>query len=115
MKREKVAASVRHRRENPEMYYWHRIKYAYGLSREQFEKMLASQGGVCAICRTDTPGGRSGKWVVDHDHQCCPGTRSCGICVRGLLCNACNHGLGHFADRAEVLRRAAAYVEIPHD
>ena len=32
--------------------------------------------------------------VVDHDHGCCPFTRSCGRCVRGLICVNCNSAEG---------------------
>jgi hypothetical protein len=69
--------------------------------------MLVRQGGGCAICRRD-----NGKRLlaVDHDHACCPGERTCGKCVRGLLCDGCNHGLGKFRDDPELLRRAAEYA-----
>jgi hypothetical protein len=33
--------------------------------------------------------------VVDHDHACCPGSRSCGRCIRGIIHHACNAMLGH--------------------
>lgn len=78
-------------------------KYLYGLTQEQFEAMLEAQGGRCAICRTDTPGGRDNRWHVDHCHATGK--------VRGLLCNGCNIGLGHFKDDPERLLAAVAYLE----
>ena len=32
----------------------------------------------------------AGILVVDHDHDCCPGGRTCGRCVRGVLCTRHN-------------------------
>lgn len=87
------------------------LRQKYGLSIEQFDTMLAAQGGVCAICDKTEPGGRWGTWHVDHDHGCCPGSRSCGGCIRGLLCHSCNTALGHLADSPILMRKAADYVE----
>lgn len=85
-------------------------KTLYRLPPDRYAEMLASQGGVCAICKRagDTRFGLS----VDHDHGCCPDAAgSCGQCIRGLVCTACNHGLGKFRDSPELLRAAAAYLE----
>lgn len=81
----------------------------HSLTVEQYEALLAAQGGVCAICGTGEPRGR-GRFHVDHDHACCPGQQSCGKCVRGLLCGNCNPGLGAFGDDPERLLAAAAYL-----
>lgn len=89
------------------------VPQRHGLTVEQWEKMLADQGGVCAICGIDEPGGR-GQWHIDHDHICCPGMRSCGHCVRGLLCALCNSGVGMMRDTPVFLRRAAEYLEEYH-
>lgn len=62
-----------------------RLKYEYGITLEQYDKLLESQGGVCAICGTDTPGGM-GRFHIDHDHKTGK--------IRGLLCNKCNPLLG---------------------
>jgi recombination endonuclease VII len=83
----------------------------YGLTAASFDALLATQGGGCRICQTIKPGARG--WHVDHDHACCPGNRTCGQCVRGLLCHSCNLMLGQAGDDPEVLRRAIAYLEAP--
>lgn len=81
----------------------------YGLTIDQYEAMEAAQGGVCAICGGLNLNGR--RLSIDHDHSCCPGNRSCGECVRGLLCSKCNFILGNADDNAERLRAAASYLE----
>jgi hypothetical protein len=62
-----------------------------GLTVDQYAAMLDSQNGTCAICK-EPPGYR--RLAIDHDHSCCPGERSCGKCVRSLLCDVCNTRLG---------------------
>ncbi len=74
----------------------------YGLTPQAFADILEAQGGRCAICRSDKPGGK-GRFHVDHDH-------ASGL-VRGLLCNGCNVGLGHYGDDPARLRAAADYLE----
>jgi hypothetical protein len=90
------------------------LQYGYNLSRfgitlEDFVRMLEAQGGVCAICGGVNANGKA--LSVDHDHGCCPGDRSCGACVRGLLCANCNFMLGSGKDDPGRLRAAAAYIE----
>ena len=75
---------------------------SYGLTEAQYEEMLRSQGGGCAICGRP-PGKR--PLCVDHCHD----TRI----VRGLLCSPCNRAIGHLGDNAAGLRRAVAYLETP--
>lgn len=82
-----------------------------GLTVEAYESLLSAQGGVCAICK-EPPGEKS--LHIDHDHTCCPYDRwrgCCGKCVRGLLCDRCNLGVGYFRDEPRLLRDAAEYVE----
>lgn len=77
-------------------------KHAYGVSDEEYQALLLAQRGVCAICGTDQPGKGKRSFSVDHDHKT--------GAVRGLLCSACNVGIGFFQDSVELLRKAAAYV-----
>lgn len=81
----------------------------YNLSHPEWLALLAAQGGRCAICGTDEPGG-VGQFHVDHDHACCPGDKSCGKCIRGLLCHSCNVGIGCLGEGVERLMSAAAYL-----
>lgn len=76
---------------------------------QDYDAMLAAQGGVCKGCGR-LPDGRALQ--VDHDHACCPEAgRSCGQCIRGLMCFSCNTVLGHVADNPALLRRLASYLE----
>lgn len=61
----------------------------------------------CDLCKRLIPGSGIN---VDHDHSCCPGQSTCGLCIRGVLCRACNRALGSFDDDLELLRRAATYL-----
>lgn len=90
---------------------YERLWSLYRLSAKQFDDMFEAQGKKCACCETPEPGGVHNQWNVDHDHRCCAGQKSCGKCVRAILCARCNAGIGHFLDSAEKLRQAAAYLD----
>lgn len=63
------------------------LKQRYGITQNDFLSMLESQGNGCAICQRtfdEYPGS------VDHDHVTAR--------VRGILCRACNSGLGAVHD-----------------
>jgi len=69
------------------------LKRMYNISLEEYNKLLLKQNNCCAIC------GRSQfeikkKFAVDHDHKHCLGKKSCGKCIRGLLCSFCNRYVG---------------------
>jgi hypothetical protein len=84
-----------------------RRRYTFGLSIEEVDSLIEAQGNACKLCRGDL--GES--WQVDHDHACCPSKiKTCGKCVRGVLCRRCNIGLGHFRDNPELLIAASLYV-----
>lgn len=81
----------------------------FKLTKEQLLAMYEAQDWKCAICRKVCESYRN--LSIDHDHKCCPtSAKSCGKCVRGLLCAACNHGLGNFRDNIDSLRRAIVYL-----
>lgn len=81
-----------------------------GITVKEFNVMLHSQDGKCCVCGVSQADVKE-HFSVDHDHTCCVGENSCGQCIRGLLCNRCNSGLGHFNDSKELLRSAADYLE----
>jgi hypothetical protein len=65
----------------------------YGLTPEEFARLLEAQGYACAMGGEHFEEGDT--ICIDHDHECCPDDkRSCGRCVRGLLCMSCNTALG---------------------
>lgn len=82
------------------------LRARYRMTNEQYEQMLADQGGGCAIC------GSNDRLHVDHDHSCCPGRKSCGKCIRGILCHSCNTAIGSMEDDQARLEEAILYLQI---
>lgn len=87
---------------------WLAIRSRYGLEREQYEAIMERQRWCCAICGGQPSGARD--FHVDHDHAHCGPTKGCAECVRGILCDRCNIGLGRFRDSVDLLRKAAEYL-----
>jgi hypothetical protein len=75
----------------------------YGITLDERDALIAAQGGRCGICE-NTFGAERRRWpCIDHDH-------TTGR-IRGVLCHACNIGIGKLGDTAEALRRALRYLE----
>ena len=82
----------------------HRRK-KFGIEPAEYDRMLESQGGVCAICKGTcgtTPSGNPRALALDHDH-------ATGA-IRGILCAHCNRALGLFNDSPDLLAAAHAYL-----
>jgi hypothetical protein len=76
------AASARSRRDyGPRDRYHEKLK-TFGLTMEDYERLLTEQGGVCKLCGKPEGGTRAKRLAVDHDHD--TGR------IRGLLCRRCN-------------------------
>jgi endogenous inhibitor of DNA gyrase (YacG/DUF329 family) len=89
-----------------------RLKTKYGLTPEQYQRMMEDQNHSCAICgKKDLAQRSKGKTrqplVVDHCHTTGK--------VRGLLCSHCNRGLGFLNDSADLLQKAANYLQSHQD
>lgn len=97
----------RWRASNPERTsrysYTHGLKKNFGIGIETYEDMLERQEGLCAICGANEPGRKKKYFCVDHDHATGE--------IRGLLCGACNDGLGKFRDNITSLKLAIKYLE----
>jgi hypothetical protein len=72
--------------------------------------MLEEQGGVCKICKSSPAEDAKKAFSVDHDHSCCPGQKTCGKCIRGIICNACNTALGLLKENVETMQAMQDYV-----
>ncbi len=97
------------RKNNKRLYKGWSLKHHYGISIEVYDEIFKKQQGLCAICSKpesmiDVREGTVQSLSIDHDHLTGK--------IRGLLCNACNRGLGYFKDNPEFLVKAAAYLKI---
>lgn len=74
-----------------------RARQLYGISLDDYDRMVESHGGVCALCKKQKP------LHIDHCHITGK--------VRGLLCFNCNAGLGNLGDDPDMLRRGIEYLQ----
>lgn len=103
-------AMQRWRTNNPDGEKDVRLRCTFNITLDQYNAQLVKQGDACAICGTLDPRGKGG-FHVDHDRRCCPGKRSCGLCVRGLLCTRCNVGIAMFNDNVAAIAAAIDYLD----
>ena len=81
-----------------------KLRQKYGLTLEDYDKMMEAQNGKCKICgSSETKNKRYEFLPVDHCHTTGK--------VRGLLCDFCNVGLGRFEDDIERLENAIKYLK----
>ncbi len=97
-----------YRRMHPDKHKRYELKRSFGITWEQYQALLKSQDDVCAICKGsetvfDPNQSKIRDLALDHDH-------TTGR-IRGLLCQACNQGLGNFRDNIDRLLTAAEYLE----
>lgn len=77
------------------------IRRKYKLSKQDFDDLANRQNRRCVCGKSLFSGSR--RPHIDHDHECCPGDKSCGACVRGLLCFRCNVVLGLYEKESDLL------------
>jgi hypothetical protein len=77
------------------------LRYQFGMSLEEFEKLFKAQNGRCKICGK-TQEENNKRLSIDHCHKTGK--------IRGLLCNNCNRGLGLFKDNPALLESALSYL-----
>lgn len=95
-----------YRAANPQVTHKARLR-RYGLTPDDFARLMAAQGGKCAICSATVGGGNGDGETLHVDHNHATGT------VRGLLCSPCNVGLSRFRDNPMLLGAAIFYLAHP--
>jgi len=75
------------------------LRRTFGLSLDDYDAILAAQGGGCAICGERPISGQS--LHIDH----------LGDVVRGILCVRCNNALGLLKEDPELIGVACDYVD----
>lgn len=76
-----------------------------------FAGLWEAQGGRCYLCGDQLQRDKPRDVHLDHDHTCCPLSRSCERCRRGLACRRCNYLIGLAKDDPDCLRRIADGLE----
>ena len=86
-------------KDNPEKYLAYRVQ-KYGLTVEQYNKLLTEQNNCCKTCDSELDMGKHTH--IDHCHNTGE--------VRSILCAPCNQALGLLKEDASTMQRMIDYV-----
>jgi Recombination endonuclease VII len=90
---------------NPERQRRYKLKHFYGITPDEYSRLLDEQGGVCQICKCppEENGAKNLQALrVDHCHETGK--------IRGLLCHNCNVAIGHLGDNLSTMQNAISYL-----
>lgn len=87
--------------DNKDKFRNNKLLKDHGISLKEYNEWYYGQNKVCAICKGNQLPHRE-YLSVDHCHDTGK--------VRGLLCEGCNLGLGHFKDNIKALNNAIEYL-----
>lgn len=86
----------------PRLKRTYHLRKRYGITSDDFDRIVAAQNGCCACCGKPMDTERLRSMHVDHDH-------ATGA-IRGVIHAPCNTGLGRLGDSPEGIMRALVYV-----
>lgn len=95
--------SEEHFKKRQENSHRQALKVRFGMTPEQYDKLLNDQDGVCAICGEFKISAQQSRMGVDHNHNT--------LKIRGILCDWCNIGIGRFNDDIGLLQKAIDYIK----
>lgn len=81
------------------------LRFHYGMTLDEYNKMHRDQDGLCAICHNPESAQNAGivkNLAVDHDHA----TNR----IRSLLCQNCNTAVGLLKDDPKLAEKVADYL-----
>lgn len=84
----------------------YQLKRDFGITLDEYNKMLANQNNKCKICLLDSSQFNK-VFAVDHCHST--------LKIRGLLCGPCNAAIGLLKDDVKLLQNAIVYLEKNHE
>jgi len=83
------------------------LKSRYGISLNDFNRLLKKQNSKCKICRLKEVAKATQNKIkslsIDHNHTTGK--------IRGLLCQNCNAGIGLFKENINLLKKVINYLE----
>ena len=98
-----LSANWKHGRSRSKEYdLEYQMRKNYGIGFFEYDAMFEKQNGLCAICDAPPPNHHKKRLNIDHCHT--------SGRIRGLLCDACNRGIGLLKDSPDLMLKAISYL-----